>query len=617
MSTHTWKPGTSGFILDPSNYADGAAFLEGDTLVVDGGTPNAAANKSGLVALTTGTYLFDVGGAGAGLQLQDIALRPMTQLIESGAGTLQMLTFGTFVNGGILSIGTTAAAGSTQISMDAASDNAASLVNSGQWAVQNHSRLKIYPSSASTIQNQAGASMTVSDDSQLFFSDFYGYSAITGNALQNDGTIEVSGRSSLTVAATYSGAGTLLLQGDPGADPAANAADIEGPATGTFNIRSSELDFSGGNPVQGAINFYDGGGLLNLEQDPVSQSTAVFKPLLASVNHFQAGDQILLNGFAASKSYDYDPATHVLSLFAGAGEQGDVVAQITLPGLYSTSDFTVANGASADGIAPDSAFTALISTSSTANGSFSLAPGDNFVGGNGNALIATQGSATITTGAGDNSVYLSDGAHLVVSNGQDSIVASSGGDTVFGANAGLVQGGSGNLEFIGRGGLNTVTGGTGALTVFGASGGGVYQAGSTGGSVLIATAGNTTLTGAANGDAMFGGAAAGDVLQAGNQAGTGFDYLVAGSGTATLQNGLGNTVMYAGAGPDLFSISAADAGTDWVIGFKQGADHVALGGADAANVLRTATFSASGTTFMVGGSQVTVWNTRLAPSDFA
>ncbi|WP_428391565.1 beta strand repeat-containing protein [Lichenicoccus sp.] len=620
MAIHDWKPDASGFILDPAEFTDGGAFTPGDTLVVGSGDPNANATNGAVGTLTTGVYLFESTAAGVGARFQDIAFDASSSLIESGAGSLQMLTFGRFVSNGNFVVGTAAGAGSTQISMDSSPSSAASFTNTGHLAVQNASTLKFYPSTASTIVNTATGIVTVSDGSQLIFSDFNGFSAGSGDGLQNDGLIQVlagpHGGASLTVEATFGGSGTLLVQGQAGVNPTATAAHIAGPASGTFDVASGELDFSAGNPVAGTINFLDADGLLNLEQTPAGGDTTLFKPLLATVNHFQAGDQILLNGYAATQSYRYDPVAHALTLYSGASGQGTVQAELILPGLYSTSDFTITNGATTDGIAANSPGSVLIGTSSTANGTALLVPGANFVGSDGNQIITAPGNATITTGTGANTISLGAGAHLLVSNGQDSVTAGTGSDTVFGGNGGHIQAGAGTMEFIGRNGTDTVSGGAGAMTVFGAAGGGVYQAGGAGGSVLIATAGNTTLTGGANHDALFANAASGDVLQAGTQSGAGFDYLVGGAGAATLQNGQGNTVMYAGAGADSFGMSAANAGTDWVIGFKQGTDHIALGGANATNVLQGAGFSAAGTTFAVGGSQVTVWNVHLTAADF-
>ena len=80
-----------------------------------------------------------------------------------------------------------------------------------------------------------------------------------------------------------------------------------------------------------------------------------------------------------------------------------------------------------------------------------------------------------------------------------------------------------------------------------------------GGEILYGNLGNDTLMGGGSGDVLRGG--------------QGNDSIVAGPGAEWLSGDLGDDTIQAGSGPDTFH-TFAQAGTDKVIGFKSGVDHV-------------------------------------------
>ncbi len=75
-TTHAWKQISSGCVFDPANYADGTAFAPRDTLVINGGGPNAQSLSGNVVPLTTGTYQFNTTGASSSLKLSTSSSTP-------------------------------------------------------------------------------------------------------------------------------------------------------------------------------------------------------------------------------------------------------------------------------------------------------------------------------------------------------------------------------------------------------------------------------------------------------------------------------------------------------------------------------------------------------------
>ncbi len=344
---------------------------------------------------------------------------PLGRILGESTGPLfDMYTFGQLVNAGSFDIGSATQAGSVEDLMDHENNVAASFTNAGQITVQNGSALRLYPSSGSNVVNRAGAIITVDTGSTFVFSDCYGYVAGSGNAFTDDGLIAVSaatdgGGSAVRIGANYAGNGTLSVSGTSGANPTYSLAELEAAATGNFNVASGGLQFDGQGPVQGNISFYDGDGLVHLESSLSYSGPVPWARLLATINHFEAGDQIWLDGSVSAQSFAYDQASHGLRLFSGNGGSGAVVAQLTLAGEYTTSDFQVGTPGSVDGVTPSAIFSALITTTSTVNGSLFVAPGGSFGGDNGNPVITTEGNATVTTGSGASDVLLAGGANLV------------------------------------------------------------------------------------------------------------------------------------------------------------------------------------------------------------
>jgi len=100
--------------------------------------------------------------------------------------------------------------------------------------------------------------------------------------------------------------------------------------------------------------------------------------------------------------------------------------------------------------------------------------------------------------------------------------------------------------------------------------------------MLVAGAGNETLNGSASAgvNVLYGGTGGDSVML-----GAGNDSFIGGAGTATIQMGSGSAAIFAGAGAMLLSFDALDIaaragqpGSDIVVGFRVGTDHLALSG---------------------------------------
>lgn len=671
MTTHDWNSNATGLLYDPANYADGQAFEPGDTLVFDGGTGQWTG------PLDTGTYLFNGSGGSNSLPLFDATLDGSSSIAESGTGQFLINSFGQFINNGSLQAGTADASGPMELIANENGAEAAGVTNNGQITVQNGSMLQIFPNTSTSFVNAANGTIAVTDGSSFVFSDFLGYVQGDGNSLVNNGLISVTapdGRGSgVTIGASYGGSGTLSVQGTPGANNTYSRAEFQGPASGNFDVASGELQFDGNGPVQGTINFLDDNGFLNLMSSFAYSGPLPFLPLQATVNHFEAGDQIYLQGTADVASISYDPTSHDLDLYAGSDNQDALLAQITLAGQYTTSDFQVSSPLFT---------TELITTTNSLNGTQYVAPGGSFSGDNGNPVIIAQGSATITTGTGASTVYLAGGDNYVQAQGNDTIVSSTGNDTVaassavhdyagssgtltffssggstvtgggeamtvFGGGSGgdVIYGGTGLAEFIGGSGSSDFVGGQGAEIVFGGSGGGSISGGAAGGFIYGADAattisggaGNSTIT-AANGNTVLLNGTASNLVAAGTGnvtlmgggstgnnsvfAGSGADQLAGGAGDDFFQAGTGSATITGGGGANLFAFDDGSAGgTDVITDFQQGTDHLTLqnyGSNAVAAALGSATIS-GGSTFLSlqDGTRITLGGvTDLTVSSF-
>jgi glycosyl hydrolase family 16 len=230
-------------------------------------------------------------------------------------------------------------------------------------------------------------------------------------------------------------------------------------------------------------------------------------------------------------------------------------------------------------------------------------------------IVANSAPGTITGGAAGSRLvaFLNDQPTTYIGNlGNDELIGGSGNMTVNAGSGGslVVFGGTGTLQFQGgRNDAETVVGGAGAETIHAAASGGAYFGGS-GGSQMFATGTGTLLVGAVNGDVLTSSTTGGDMLVAGagNETlngsasagvnvlyggtggdsvmlGAGNDSFIGGAGTATIQMGSGSAAIFAGAGAMLLSFDALDIaaragqpGSDIVVGFRIGTDHLALSG---------------------------------------
>lgn len=227
--------------------------------------------------------------------------------------------------------------------------------------------------------------------------------------------------------------------------------------------------------------------------------------------------------------------------------------------------------------------------------------------GSGSDTVLSFGADTITAGSGDAVIELmqanasvqgGDGASTVIANAANAQVTQGGGpETVFAIGiGGVFQGGSGPLTFVmDFGASETVIGGPGFITAYGApesnstfvvGGGGLLLAGGSGNQTVIGNPGASgALLFAEDGGAMnlFGItnnvliASAGSVtLNAGGAgganllyAGTGPDYLAAGAGADTLVPGPGVDTLVAGTGATVVELvrSFAGLGTELILGW--------------------------------------------------
>ena len=648
MTTHTWKSYANGFVFDPTLYTDGQAFSSGDTLIAHSGTLGAVGSNGQVGALDPRHYVFDISATNATLSLGNLDLDASSTLQESGGGPLRFVLTDQFINDGTFQIGTPSASGTVVTDMFS-STTVGGFTNDGQLTIQNESRLR-FDATAITANflNSAGATITIKDGSLL---DWEGsYSAGNAASVRNDGLIIVSATSeqgsALTIGSDYSGTGTVSVMGVPGALPSDTQASFDYSTSGTFDIASGALTLGRGHPVNGTINFYDNDGVLNIKDDPVSESTASFAPLGATINGFQAGDQILLNGYAVFKSYNYDQASHTLKLYAAAGDQGSVLAQLTLAGNYTTGDFQVKvidSSHSVGGLALGSNYAALISTTSTRNAETgpalppttpqpsppaagspgtpppasasvinSTAAGDVVTAGAGNVIVYASGSSATVNGGSGNLTF-------VAGSGSYSAGGGAGTDILYGgAGADLLTGGGGANSIIVAGSGNTsLVGGAGsAALMFGGTAVSTFTSSTGGADTLIGGAGANVFN-TSNGDVVFGGPTGPDVVNAGE----GSTLLVEGTGPTRVNVSGSSVTAFAGTGADTYAITRGAGGGASIIGFKAG-DHLTLTGgftaADAASALRTASTGSFGTALQFAdGTQVTLFGASLGASQIS
>ena len=347
-TTHTWKgagstlAGPEPYIYDATQYADGQPFEPGDTLVVNSGEPSVGSTSGNIVNLTTGTYVFNAGSTGAGLDTNNMGLDAASTVAITGSGDFEWLFLNRFVSDGTIQVGSPSVSSKATLTMG--NVGTPTLTNGGSITVQNNSLLKLQPAATnSALDNEAGATISLSNAGALILSSYYGY-IVPGNSnvdVVNNGLITVSGTlgkaTGIDVQGSFQGSGLLSVRGAPGELAGNTSATIAGAANGTFDIASGKIQFNT-TPVSGFVNFRDNNGAVVLDRGVgVSFNTAGY-PFGATIYGFQPGDAIYLEGGVAGFSgFTYDPSSHVLTIDAGSSSLG----QFTLAGNYQQGDFQV------------------------------------------------------------------------------------------------------------------------------------------------------------------------------------------------------------------------------------------------------------------------------------
>ena len=214
-------------------------------------------------------------------------------------------------------------------------------------------------------------------------------------------------------------------------------------------------------------------------------------------------------------------------------------------------------------------------------------------------ILALGGIVSATGGAGRNVMFTGTGRTSYVARGNDSVlgvgdVTGLGADTigVESSQSLRIAHNANSLTFVNGGGSSTVYGGfgssgTGSATVFGGKGGGIFQGGKLGGNVLLGQEGTVTLFGGGEGDLLQVEGAGTNLLAAGlgnetliGAANSGGSYyfagkaaegrgantrITAGNNADTIIAGTGNATVDAGLGADLFVFVNGQAGGNAVI----------------------------------------------------
>lgn len=455
-TTHTWKPANNGYILDAPNYTDGAPFAPGDTLVINGGGPNAQGVGGNVAPLTTGNYQFNTVGASNSLRLTDIQVNAASTLSIVGPQILSWTSTDQFVNDGAIQLGSAAGPGKLLITLFDTSivGPPATITNTGSITLQNGSRFQtqIILDSNDVFLNAAGAVLSVNSGSVFDSTD-------KETRLTNNGLIAVNGAAgqstSFQFEGSYSGAGLLSVRGTPGAAPTDTSAQIlYGATSGDFDIASGELSFNKylddtTKPLGGTINFLDGNGQLTV-RDPKSPGGGTVG---ATIKGFQAGDRIVLRSYGQETGLTYDPGTHRLTVsLVGAGYSQPSPVQFTLAGNYTQADFQITRQQTGSDLVSSLSSDNIITTTSTANAI---------------PAFSTQDTATGAKASSAGQQYTGPVNYLqsqYIWAGADSVnVATNLPDT-------FIQGGAGNDALSASSGSNVLDGGFGSNFLTGASG---------------------------------------------------------------------------------------------------------------------------------------------------
>ena len=168
--------------------------------------------------------------------------------------------------------------------------------------------------------------------------------------------------------------------------------------------------------------------------------------------------------------------------------------------------------------------------------------------------------------------------------GNDTVLGKAGNDTLEGKGGDdRLDGGKGNDTLLGGGGGDTLVGGAGKDTGRGGQGNDALKGGA-GNDKLFGDAGRDNLAGGGGHDALRGGG--GNDKLTGNagrdtlSGDGGRDKLIGGGGNDELNGGRQNDILTGGAGSDAFVFNGRRGGTDRIMDFKQGTDHIVIRSAD-------------------------------------
>ncbi len=366
--------------------------------------------------------------------------------------------------------------------------------------------------------------------------------------------------------------------------PLAHATDAPPPGVagllvvGGAGAVTVPAGFIGAAITAGAVTV--AGGAANGQMVFAGSGGIAFDAGLGSGSIFAAGGDNLFSVHegAGSQRIQAGAGNDTVVLLAG-DDTVDAGAGRNLILTGAGQDVVVSNGD--DLIAAGAIGTATI-TAGANNPTVFLGPGINrFEGGSGHAtVVATAGTDSIAS-QGGSQIWLGSGQAVVTSGGSDTIIGGSGAASISAAGDGLIFAGAGALDITAGAGSTTVLGNpSGALTLRG--GGGAMVAIGYGGTMFLGGSGSATvaafggslhavggvgdglfLGGPAGGNTISGGGGRstllgggdGDVLTAGRGAG---DVIVAGSGAETISapGTPGAHLIYGGSGADLITLGS-------------------------------------------------------------
>jgi Ca2+-binding RTX toxin-like protein len=301
----------------------------------------------------------------------------------------------------------------------------------------------------------------------------------------------------------------------------------------------------------------------------------------------------------------------------GSGDVGESV--LIGPGDPTFIASFIASGATGSGTVVAGGGDNTIFIPTTVGGGWSLNTGN----GDDNIFATGSGNDTINAGGGHNAITLGSGDDILQSTGDDTVNAGNGSETVtaIGTGSDLIFGGPGALFFVATGGSATIFGGSGSDTFLGGPGQAVVHGGTGGNNFLFAGTGAATLFGGGNGDQLI---AANSSEAQDLRAGAGNETLFGGfsRGADTFHGGTGNATITGGSGSNLFVFTDGQAGgTDLLVGFNSGKDHVDLqgyGNHEVANALKSQSLVGGSASITLSDHTTITFSgiSRLAASDF-